>query len=124
MATRSEGQRTHDRPPVILLVAGPDIRHQPLEAALRRAGAVLICADPDAAPGYLEASDWPGVAVKVPNVVLALGPGSEGLARKLRARPSAPPVLTAELVPEGAELGHLVARALALLRTGATETTP
>ncbi len=98
------------RPPVILLVL-PQGTHQPaLEEALRAAGLVLICADPDAAPGFLEASEWPGVHVTMPDLVLTVGP--QGLHREFLTRSIPLPTLAVTTVPNDSALQGLVGQVL------------
>jgi hypothetical protein len=116
MAKPSPPSPATARPPVVLLVTEPDQPQPALEDALGRAGVVLVNADPDAAPGFLEASDWPGVQVTTPELVVVLGAGADGLARRLRARGFRQPVLAqANLLPPE-DVGGFVARVLAHLR--------
>ncbi len=109
---------------MILLVTTPGSQHEALEEALRRAGVVLISADPDAAPGFLEASDWPGVRVAAPELVVALGPGSEALGQRLQATGVPCPLLTQQEPLSLDEVGGFVARALAHLRAPSDRESP
>jgi hypothetical protein len=106
------------RPPVILLITDPERPNPSLEDALRQAGVVLICADPEAAPGFLEASDWPGVQVAMPDLVLVLGPRSEQLAQGLSVRADGPAIIAHPTPPPPDALADFVAGALSQLRPG------
>lgn len=106
------------RPPVILLVTKQGTQHPALDDALRAAGMVVVCADPDAAPGFLEASDWPGVRVTMPELILVAGPGMEALLAHLRDRASAITTMVVTVVPTGPALRELVASVLDAVHHG------
>lgn len=101
------------RPPVILLVTDPGGEMPWLEEALRRTGAVLICADPEAAPGFLEASEWPGMRVTVPDLVLLLGPASAAVAAVIQARACPPPIVCRPVAPDPDQRADLLSAVLA-----------
>ncbi len=100
---------TVTRPPVILLVSEPDDPPRALEEALRGTGAVLVSCDPDAAPGFLETSEWPGVSVTVPDLILTVGPRAGAL-----PDPS-PSLIRLPEGPTGSELTELLIRVRQLL---------